>query len=779
MLQLWVSLVRWWHIGRSRRLALAVLVLGVGLDSSAKAEPQPSSPVRFELSRDGDSKTAQTSFQGALVLHPAISTGEAVRLVVESQTLVSTRLPPGSSWEVSADIPGFWARRYTVTIGKPETPTVQRITLWPLGKISGTLHGPPNGKAPQSISVATLAVPGYLHRPATPKGLLNCPVDPKGLWTCSLPAAEYDLVLSAPGFTPQYQWNVKVGAGKTLSLGAFDLKPGASVAGWVAVESGRLDPQSCVARVTPLLAPGASAADTSRMERTTIERPVRKDGFFQVTGLAPGAYRLEVRQAGLAPARLSPLQISPGAETFLRDPLLLIQPLRIGLSIVPPLDGLDKPWTVAVYRAGEGGNFRGAPAFDGAADREGHVTIPGQSAGRFWVKVSDSLGNPLYSNRDLQIDGSGEAQREIDIVLVTVKGALTLGREPLAATLWFGGKHGAPSVKMESDAKGRFHGMLPRQGTWQVDVKAPEPPIETRARVEIQADSSGKATAEVSLPDTRITGRVVDEEGRPASGADVFFVTNGAHNIQVPKTADEHGAFQARALPEGPLVVTAEGERQGPYAGWTSEPTQVNLIEGQAAGPLELRLRKTKELGGKIVSPSGPVAGARVVAIPQSPMPDAGGSATTDLAGSFHLQVPQKTESATVIVSAPGRALKAFDAVTEGQDLALEVTEEGGTLELALPDPPVMERKGLSLRIAQDGLWLPVGLLFQWANGHGETSAADTGQVRHIPALAPGDYQVCLVPRELLPGTGAPTAGACDAGALSSGGTLRLKPSAP
>jgi hypothetical protein len=327
---------------------------------------------------------------------------------------------------------------------------------------------------------------------------------------------------------------------------------------------------------------------------------------------------------------------------------------------------------------------------------------------------------------------------------------------------------------MEADAKGRFHGVLPRQGAWQVDVKAPEPPIETRARVEIQVNSAGKATAEVQLPDTRVSGRVVDDEGQPASSADVFFATG---NIQRLETADEHGAFQARALPEGPLVVTAEGERQGPHAGWTSEPTQVNLIEAQPAGPLELRLRKTKALAGKIVSPSGPVAGARVVAIPQGPMPDAGGSATTDLAGSFHLQIPQKTESATMIVTAPGRALKAFDAVTEGQDLALEVTEEGGTLELALPDPLVMERKGLSLRIAQDGLWLPAGLLFQWANGHGETSAGDTGQLRHIPALAPGEYQVCLVPREPLPGTGAPVSGGCDTGALSNGGTLRLKPS--
>jgi hypothetical protein len=682
-------------------------------------------------------------------------------------------LPPGSSWEVSAEIPGFWARRYTLIVAKPGTPTVQRIDLWPMGKISGSIQGSPGASTPRSLSVGTLATPAHLHRPAAPKGLLDCPIDKKGTWTCSLPAAEYDLVLSAPGFAPQYRWNVKVPAGKTLALGAFELKPGASLAGWVAVESGSVDPQSCVARVTPLVAPGVSATDSSRIERTMIERQVRQDGFFQVTGLAPGSYQLEVRQSGLAPARVTPLRISPGAETFLREPLLLIRPLRIGLSIAPPLDWLDRPWKIAVYRATEGGTFRGAPAFDGAADREGRVTIPGQSAGRFWVKVSDSLDNPLYSNRDLRIDGSEETEREIEIQWVTVKGTVTLAREPLAATLWFGGRNGAPSMKMEADAKGRFHGVLPKQGAWQVDVKAPEPPLETQAGVAVHADLAGKATVDIALPDTRVSGRVVDEEGRPAPRADVLYVTGQGERLG---SADDLGAFEARALPEGPLAITAEGARSSSYSGSTSEPTQVSLVEGQTVGPIELRLRKTKVLSGKVVSPSGTVAGARVVAVPQIPATDAGGSAGTDLAGAWSLQIPQKTESATVIVSAPGRALKAFDAVTEGQELALEVTEEAGILELALPDPPEMIRQGLSLRVTQDGLSIPVGLLLQWASGHGETPGGDNGQIRRIPALAPGEYQVCLVPRELLPASAAPASGVCETGTLSSGGTLRLKP---
>lgn len=187
-------------------------------------------------------------------------------------------------------------------------------------------------------------------------------------------------------------------------------------------------------------------------------------------------------------------------------------------------------------------------------------------------------------------------------------------------------------------------------------------------------------------------------------------------------------------------------------------------------------MRKTKTLTGKLVSPFGPVAGAAVVVVPQGR--EGGGRATTDPAGGWSVAIPERTESAMVVASAPGSGLKAFDVVTEGGTLALEVTAEQGTLELALPYTAAeVEKRGLALQISQDGLEVPTGLLAQWADGHGEVPMDESDRTRRIPALAPGTYRACLVRGG--PALGAATAVACDAGTLANGGTLRLQPAPP
>ncbi|MEA2694010.1 MAG: hypothetical protein QOJ16_3397, partial [Acidobacteriota bacterium] len=74
--------------------------------------------------------------------------------------------------------------------------------------------------------------------------------------------------------------------------------------------------------------------------------------------------------------------------------------------------------------------------YDGPADAQGLVTIPGQSPGQFKVYVYDSRENRLVT-RQLDL-GPAEAHQAIDLKLLTLRGTLKLGKEPLAAKLWFG-----------------------------------------------------------------------------------------------------------------------------------------------------------------------------------------------------------------------------------------------------------------------------------------------------------------------------------------------------
>src|SRR5215203_6308404 len=225
--------------------------------------------------------------KGAILLRPVEGEGEPIRLPVTSWAALSLLLPPGSKWEASGEIPDFWVPRKIVVIEAPAHPTRLILDLWPLGKIAGTVKVKDKGEAlPKKMVVKTLAVPAFLNRPAVPKGEMDCPVDEKGAWSCSLPAATYDLVIAAQGFTPHYSWGVPVTAGKTKALSSVFLERGASLVGWIAVEGGQIDASRCTARLAVLQSSGASLESAADVERTAVQQEVRKDGFLQMTGLA-------------------------------------------------------------------------------------------------------------------------------------------------------------------------------------------------------------------------------------------------------------------------------------------------------------------------------------------------------------------------------------------------------------------------------------------------------------------------------------------------------------
>ncbi len=648
-------------------------------------------------------------------------------------------------------------------------PRIAPVEGPPLGEISGILKVKDKAAPlPKRLLVKTLAAPDLLHRPAAPKGALDCPVDEKGAWKCSLPAATFDLVISAEGLTPAYRWGVRVPAGQTVSLGTVELPRGASVAAWVAVEDGAIAGEGCVARLTPLAAGGTGLESAADLRRTAVQREVRKDGFLQMTGLAPGTYTLEVAQPGYPPARVSPVRVDPGAETFLRDPVILRKARDQVFEISPPQDWLGRRWHARVLRTED----RGVPSpvvFDGAVEEEGRFTITGLSAGSFQIDLLDSLGNRLFSS-ERRLGGADSGPETLEVDLVTVEGRLRLGEEPLAASLWFGGQSGAASIKMESDREGRFHGVLPRTGLWRIEIEAGEPALQTWTREEIEESRSGKARLDIHLPDTRVFGRVVDEQGHPVAGATVLLQGEGVEQIQ--ETAAQ-GAFEARALPEGPLWLGATSESEKSASGRTF----LTLAKDLPVGPIELRLHPVERLTGTVGSPRGPVAGARVMVL--SRLPDGGGGiAATDLEGVFTVELPRTSPRVLAIVSAPGFPLRAFDAGVEAQRIAISLPDEGGDLEIRMPgNGEDLSRANLTLAVLQNGVPIPLSVLTRWAYERGQPRGAG-GRSVLIPNVAAGEYRVCVLPAQAeaaLPWTSLPEGAPCDSGFLAPGAKLSLK----
>jgi hypothetical protein len=591
-------------------------------------------------------------------------------------------------------------------------------------------------------------------------------VNEKGQWRCTVPAGFLDLSFRVDRFVPQYKWGVRVEAGKILDVGGIELKRGSSLAGWITTEEGTFDASRCRVRLTHATAAGNPDLLTARLQKAGNEGRASKDGFFQIEGVEPGSYVLKVEHPGYATATVTAMEVWPGSETQLKQVVLLRRPLALELAIDPPRDWLDRPWQAEVTREADFSlSLESSPTFSGAATREGIVKVLGQSPGRFLVEIRDSLGNRFYSEKNLRFEGPEDARRSIALRLITVRGTVRLGKEPVAATLWFGGRYGSQRVEMTSNEEGSFQGVLPKEGSWRVEVAAVEPVIDTEASVDVKADRNDVASVELLLPDTLLSGRVLDEANRPVPGSHVTLL--GAEARLAVSTGDG-GLFELRAVPEGRLVLSARASAA--EGSLTSDEVMVEVAQGIPVGPVDLVLRRMESITGRVESLRGPVAGAAVSLAPR--LPPMGLSQTTysEMDGRFSSRVPAGTQTALAIVSAPGRALKAFEIPVSSDTTVLFVPEEGGELKVVLPFSPE-DPQGHSFApiVMQNGLPLPLRDLSRWAAGHGSKPSEEN--VLHIPRLAAGEYRVCLI--SVAVGEPA-TESKCAEGSLSEGGTLVL-----
>lgn len=726
--------------------------------------------ARFELDWKGG---APARSGGSLILTPVM--GEAVAVPIGGEASVSVRLPARSRWMISLTVPGFWAAGEAFSVGESGTRLVRRIVLWPTGRVQGKVRVAESKDAvPKEISLRLEPAPS--RSASVPRGLWTCPVDHQGGWACEVPAGTLDLAIQAQGFIPHYRWGLRLAAGGSLPLGDVVLRRGASLAGWVVVEDGKPVSDRCKARLRPAVAPGGAGPDTAiRLQRAIQEVPVDKKGFFQIDGVAPGAYLLEVEQPGYAPARVFPLDVWQGSETFLRQPITLHPPLTLELTVSPSLDWLGKPWRVRIARSSDfSANVEGEPVFDGPADREGLARAKGIAPGAFRIVIADSAGNRFYSHPDLRIDDPDDARQSVEIDLIYVRGTVRLGDEPLAATLWFGGRFGSTWIEMSSDEEGKFEGVLPRLGTWRVDVAASDPKIESHAEVEVKPDREGEAAIEVRLPNTLFFGKVVDEADRPVADANVSLTTVMAAATTTTRSGPD-GEVEIRGVPEGRISVTAEASSAAGRL--TGDEMIVDLAEGRPMGPLRLVLRRTRVLSGRVQSFRGPVAGAVVRVSSFRPPLGFTDSGRTGLDGSFSVRIPVKAEALLAIVSAPGHALKALEFPVTEHTVILNIPENGGSLDVALSETAEQaQARKLTLAVLQDGRFLPPSTLYRWAAGHGLRFQDQTGI--HLPRMAPGEYKVCMGPLALLEDWEASAwlaTARCAQGYLSEGSRLDLR----
>lgn len=681
---------------------------------------------------------------------------EAVKGRISVPGSVDLELAPGVVWKIRLATPGAYAPEQSVLVtGKGTAPVMLRV--WPTGEVRGRLGKDANIEELRAF-VEGVPVDGRDPALRLPPLEASCAVQQRE-WSCAVPADLLDLRLHAPGHASEIRFDVRVPPREVVDLGQLEPVPGAAILG--RVEKPEASDEERVPEVALRLA-GSSESEKS-LARTRVH-PRR--GIFQFKGISPGSYVLDGVHPRWVAASLEPVEVLPERESRLREPMVFGPPLRLSVRMTPSLDPRGLPWFLSLHGL-RTVSFEERPIVRGLPLDDGTWQGTDLPPGRYRVRIADLDGSIWYSEaHDL------EAHRELTVSLdwSRLEGRVLLGEEPVAAKIWFGGRSGFRRHAFESDGEGRFSGYLPRAGTWKVEVVG-ETVRRVIDRLEVeQAVPSLPMRAEIRLPDTRLSGRVVDPRGRGVAPS-VVLLQPIDEGTPVDLVTHDDGSFALHGLPPGAVVLFAETADRRQTDDWVT----VTMEEGRTT-PVELVVWPSQRLEGRVVSGSGAgIAGAQVLAYPVSAPESAQANGRSDLRGRFEFYLDAGNEPVALIVMAPGFPLQVRMAPVEAFPLDIRLSGGGqGTLQVPLGDAD----RHLVLWHGGVTVWRPH--LRTWARLHGVQPDGDEGLLR-VPAMPAGEYTACrLSLAELIASADAPPPDdRCVTGFLPPGGELLLDPPAP
>ncbi|MBW2260334.1 MAG: carboxypeptidase regulatory-like domain-containing protein [Deltaproteobacteria bacterium] len=272
------------------------------------------------------------------------------------------------------------------------------------------------------------------------------------------------------------------------------------------------------ARVRLLPEPAAGDPTKQSPWRPPLEMTADGSGRFAASGLAPGAYRVEVASEGHAGTTMSRVQV-PGPELEIR----LVELGRLLVRVVQKVDEVNG-FTVAGAQVRLNGG-RSGTVHEGITTRGGIAVFERLVPGTYSI---DAVKGQLLAYRqvDVTVAEGEEARATIDIKPgLALEGMIQDGSTmaPVdGACVVVSSRSDTPRLSCStSDVKGRFRvaGLTP--GTYAVVVQAAGFLRRRLPLIRIGAETA--AAAQVTLERSmRITGTVTDSSGLPVSGARVF-----------------------------------------------------------------------------------------------------------------------------------------------------------------------------------------------------------------------------------------------------------------
>jgi hypothetical protein len=628
--------------------------------------------------------------------------------------LADVAIAEGGTIDVQLAITGWWALPATVTASGAH------LRVWPTGTIKGVSVGAKDITAPSSFLAVVEVPPQPIGDAAIPRGTkFDCTVGSEGRFQCELPATTLDLVFRSKGLTPHYRWRVDVHPDRPTDIGTVTWNAGGSLVVWLDRESMLGAQKGATAKLTRMVA-GDPSVTAARLSAPVAEAKFDRRGYAQLAPVGAGSYALEIVAPGFARKLLSPIEIYDASESVLRKPITLERPITIGLTISPSQDAAGQRWEVMINRLPDSGMPMTAKSKSTRANESGRVTLEDESAGRYSVSVADSNGDRVFF-KEFAVTGPADAEQTIAIEQHTVTGSVTLGGAPLPAEVIFGTRDGAERVTLRANEDGEFRGLLPRLGSWPIEIRDDERQVSASLFVTVSQDEE----LTIRLQDGRLSGTVVDADGNPVPNAEVIVATASLGRTHI---ADNEGRFRIRGV-EGTVALSA----RSPVTADESSVVKIDVNAGQNNADIKLQLNSRRSIKGRVVSDGQPVPGASVAAYPS-----AGGRvmrATTDLEGKFEFALPDE-QVASFLVAAAGRSLSAFQAPITREPITLTLDPVGG--DVVIHYPPAASR----VTIYQNGVQLGMYELSAWSEAHGKAFVTGSDTLS-VPSLARGPLRAC------------------------------------
>lgn len=672
--------------------------------------------------------------------------------------LIAIVLDPGAACEVSARADGFWAPPVLVLPGR--TPQVD-LQLLRMGTIVLTAEMPKGVDPPPMVRARVAPAPREEELPKGLDAVFICPGE-GGRYRCELPRGSLDVRVSADGFVPVYLWSAQVGTGGGGPPLAIELRTGASLSGVVEVVDGALDPSKCLVEIAPVMLGAApSPAELGRRQKLARRAPVNRRGFFQAVDLAAGDYEVKVTLPGFAPASVRPVAISTGLECALREPVRLQRPVRLEVLVDPPVAPDGQGWVVSL---GEGEDARTA-ALECSAGVDGSCVFSEVVPGEHRLLVDDQH-HQRWADLPVEVLPNTPPFR-VELRPILVEGRLFVGDDPASGGIELRCAADTRAVRFVAGKDGRFGGVVPQPGTWNVRVRLSGRDMRDAPPVEVVALNGGApAQIEVRLPGGGLEGVVVDEGRKAVSGARIDLAASGHPPVRAWTSSDDDGRFSLQGLPETPVRLQASSE-QGSSEWIVAIPSR-----GRRSPNVRLVLKRPKHVSGRVTSGLKPVNGARVFAEPWvigSGEVALTSSTSTGVDGRFRLDLRQPSTGVGLLVSASGMGSELMGVLLTERSGGVEIALDGHPATLRVADRESARRCAL----VRNGGLMYVGYLLAEGLAQEETGP-ERGAVR-IFGLAPGEWAICkdmaayVVKGALAQGTPPPLE-ACHQIVLSPGG---------